>query len=272
MPGALDFIRTSQNADGGWGYKSGGMSYVEPTAAVLLALTSQDQAADLNSRGIDYLVRLQHADGGWGIAALDDESGWMTAWAVWALARVKNAAAARGAEWLLRTEGIRVTTADEVARIKQILKIDPTLTGWPWQVGDGAWIFPTALALSALARSQLALAEERLRTAVPIALEIGGALLVDIYRILIDVLIAQDRLDDARELAVFAFRSVPEEDAYARAAGHLIEASIRTAETGSPRSRSARNAACAASSRARAASGYVIGGTPPFGHARPLPV
>ncbi len=86
------------------------------------------------------------------------------------------------------------------------------------------------LALTALARAQLHMAEERLRTAVPIALEIGGALLVDIYRILVDVLIAQDRLPDARELAVFAFRSVPEEDAYARAAGLLIEASLRTAE------------------------------------------
>jgi class 3 adenylate cyclase/tetratricopeptide (TPR) repeat protein len=86
------------------------------------------------------------------------------------------------------------------------------------------------LALCASARGDLLLAEERLRTAIPIALEVGGALLVDIYRILIDVLIGQKRLGDARELAVFAFRSVPEEDAYARAAGELIEASLRTAE------------------------------------------
>jgi hypothetical protein len=126
------------------------MSYVEPTAAVILALAFQDQAAELRARALDYLVRLQHPDGGWGIAALDDDSGWMTGWAVWALARVKNAAATRGAEWLLRTEGIRVTNADDVGRIKNILKIDATLTGWPWQVGDAAWIFPTALALSAL--------------------------------------------------------------------------------------------------------------------------
>ena len=86
------------------------------------------------------------------------------------------------------------------------------------------------LSLSAMARSDLALAEERLRVAVPLALEIGGALVVEIYRILVDVLIGQDRLDDARELAAFALRSVPEEDAYARAAGLLIEASVRTAE------------------------------------------
>jgi class 3 adenylate cyclase/tetratricopeptide (TPR) repeat protein len=86
------------------------------------------------------------------------------------------------------------------------------------------------LALCATAQSNLALAEERLRTAVPLALEIGGALVVEIYRILVGVLIGQDRLDDARELAVFAFRSVPEEDVYARAAGLLIEANLRAAE------------------------------------------
>jgi class 3 adenylate cyclase/tetratricopeptide (TPR) repeat protein len=87
------------------------------------------------------------------------------------------------------------------------------------------------LSLSAMARLDLGLAEERLRTAVPLALEIGrGALVVEIYRILVDVLIGQDRLDDARELAAFALRSVPEEDAYARAASLLIEASVRTAE------------------------------------------
>jgi class 3 adenylate cyclase/tetratricopeptide (TPR) repeat protein len=87
-----------------------------------------------------------------------------------------------------------------------------------------------ALSLCALSRSQLELAEERLRQALPLALEIGGALLVDIYRILVEVLIGQKRLSDARELAVFAFRSVPEEDPYARAAGLLIEANLRAAE------------------------------------------
>jgi tetratricopeptide (TPR) repeat protein len=87
-----------------------------------------------------------------------------------------------------------------------------------------------ALALCAVARSEFQLAEERLRDAVPLALEIGGVQIVEIYRCLIDVLIRQSRLSDARELAVFASRNVPKEDVYARAAGLLIEASVRTAE------------------------------------------
>src|SRR5207248_5900021 len=74
------------------------------------------------------------------------------------------------------------------------------------------------------------LAEQRLRETMPVALEIGGVQVVETYRLLVDVLISQDRLADARELAVFAFRNVPEQDGYARAAGLLIEAALRTAE------------------------------------------
>src|SRR5262249_2201478 len=55
-------------------------------------------------------------------------------------------------------------------------------------------------------------------------------LVIEIYRLLVAVLIAQGRLDDARDISVLAFRSVPEEDAWARAAALLIEASVRTAD------------------------------------------
>jgi tetratricopeptide (TPR) repeat protein len=85
------------------------------------------------------------------------------------------------------------------------------------------------LALCAVARSDLSLAEERLQQAVSLALEIGGWLVVEFHRWLVDVLIGQDRLDDARVLGLFAIANVPEEDGYARAAGLLIEASLATA-------------------------------------------
>ena len=80
---ALDFILASQNGDGGWGYKPGGMSYVEPTSAVLLALESTGQSAvAVYTHGRDFLLQLQRPDGGWSIAALDPDSGWMTGWAI----------------------------------------------------------------------------------------------------------------------------------------------------------------------------------------------
>lgn len=150
MSRALDFLRVTQNADGGWGYKRAGMSFVEPTAAALIAL-SIDAPQDRHvQRAAEFLASLQRVDGGWGIAAVDDESGWMTAWAVRALAKVNPDAAARGVSWLLDSSGIRVTEPSQVRDIQKVLQIDARVTGWAWQPGDAAWVFPTALALLAL--------------------------------------------------------------------------------------------------------------------------
>jgi len=85
------------------------------------------------------------------------------------------------------------------------------------------------LARYALARKNPELAEQRLREALPIALESGGWLVIETYRYLIEALVGQGRLDDARELLAFAARNVPEEDAYARAALLVGEAIVATA-------------------------------------------
>ncbi len=85
------------------------------------------------------------------------------------------------------------------------------------------------LALCAIARSDLALAEERLREAMPLALELGGWLAVELSRCLVEVLIREDRISEADEVGAAARRSVPEEDGYARAAALLIDASLNTA-------------------------------------------
>lgn len=150
MSRALAFLRESQNADGGWGYKRGGMSFVEPTAAVMIALLSDAQSALQVQRAREFLVSLQHPDGGWGIAAMDDESGWMTAWAVRALAVRRDAVVERAQAWLLKASGIRITDPNQIQSVQKVLRIDPRVTGWAWQPGDAAWIFPTALALLAL--------------------------------------------------------------------------------------------------------------------------
>jgi class 3 adenylate cyclase/tetratricopeptide (TPR) repeat protein len=86
------------------------------------------------------------------------------------------------------------------------------------------------LARFALLHDDLALAEQRLHEAMPIALEFGGWLVVDIYRFLVEVLVRQNRIDEARELCAFAARDVPEEDPYARASLLIAEALIRAAE------------------------------------------
>ncbi|MDE3089958.1 MAG: terpene cyclase/mutase family protein [Chloroflexota bacterium] len=165
MASATDYLLRTQNADGGWGYRAGGMSYVEPTAAVIFALRQaqgkllrNDDArilSEVEGRARDFLLSIQRADGGWGIGALDAESGWMTAWAVRALNQFADAsdATARGVQWLIDTEGLRVTDAQDRAIIYQRLQIDSTLRGWPWQRGDAAWVHPTALAILALSEA-----------------------------------------------------------------------------------------------------------------------
>lgn len=149
----LDFVRQTQNPDGGWGYRTQGMSFVEPTAAALLALASNPSGlSTIQERARDFLLATQHRDGGWGIAPMDAESGWMTAWAVWALAMLGGAddAVARGVQWLVAVEPMRLTDDAGRAHTRQLLNIDSTLRGFPWQPGDAAWVQPTALALIAL--------------------------------------------------------------------------------------------------------------------------
>ena len=72
-------------------------------------------------------------------------------------------------------------------------------------------------------------AETWLREAVPVALQIGGWVVVETYRYLVEALVAQERLDDASELVAFAARNLPEEDAYARSSLLLAEAIVATA-------------------------------------------
>ena len=87
----------------------------------------------------------------------------------------------------------------------------------------------SGLAVFALAGGRPDEAEAWLREAVPVALQIGGWVVVEAYRYLVEALVAQDRLDDARELVAFAARNLPEEDAYARSSLLLAEAIVATA-------------------------------------------
>jgi class 3 adenylate cyclase/tetratricopeptide (TPR) repeat protein len=72
-------------------------------------------------------------------------------------------------------------------------------------------------------------AEAWLREAIPVALQIGGWVAIEAYRYLAEALVAQGRLDDARELVAFAARNLPEEDAEARSSLLLAEAIVATA-------------------------------------------
>ena len=72
-------------------------------------------------------------------------------------------------------------------------------------------------------------AEAWLREAIPVAVQIGGWVAIEAYRYLAEALVAQGRLEDARELVAFAARNLPEEDAEARSSLLLAEAIVATA-------------------------------------------
>jgi class 3 adenylate cyclase/tetratricopeptide (TPR) repeat protein len=86
-----------------------------------------------------------------------------------------------------------------------------------------------ALALFALADGRAEEAEGWLREALPVALQIGGWVVLETYLHLVEALVAQGRLEDAREIVAFAARSVPEEDAHARSLLLMAEAAVATA-------------------------------------------
>lgn len=157
MVSAIQYLLQVQAQNGGWGYRAGGLAYVEPTAAAILALSADSSQSGGANRAIlsasQFLQGLQHSDGGWGITEVDAESGWMTAWAILALARLPNAkqAVAKGVDWLLANEGRRTTDNTSLEQIRKLYNIDGSLCGWSWVPGDVAWVHPTALAVQALA-------------------------------------------------------------------------------------------------------------------------
>jgi tetratricopeptide (TPR) repeat protein len=85
------------------------------------------------------------------------------------------------------------------------------------------------LATFALGDGRAEEGEKWLREALPVALQIGGWVLLNTYWHLVRSLVAQDRLDDAREIAAFAARGVPEEDPHSSAWLSLTEGWVATA-------------------------------------------
>ena len=127
-----------------------------------------------------------------------------------------------------------------MARGRRVLP-RPTRRGRPLDLQARTWFERTGdsyfqvqnlisnLAIFALEDGRAEDAEAWLREALPLSLQIGGWVLLKTYWHLVEALVEQDRLDDARELVVFAARSVPEEDPQCPAWLSLGEALVATA-------------------------------------------
>lgn len=151
----LTSLRHAQNQDGGWGYR-GGASWTEPSAYAVLALMAAGERGEGLARGRLFLERAQRKDGGWAPQASVEESTWVTAVAVLALADRPGAASCEKAcAWLAGQSG---RESGYVRRLRQWLlgareEEDVRHSGWPWYPGTAAWVTPTALTVLALEKA-----------------------------------------------------------------------------------------------------------------------
>lgn len=149
----LDLLRQAQNADGGWGYKAGGQSWLEPTCLAMLALTGADAAPALE-KGWKLLQQWQLPDGGYRPAAMVAEPCWATSLCVTlqCVHKVFDSGFDKGVAWLLGSRGIEGSPLERALHLvgRMVVEYNPNLKGWPWSPESTSWVEPTAHALVAL--------------------------------------------------------------------------------------------------------------------------
>ena len=144
-------LLTLRQRDGGWGYRPGTASSVEPSALAslaLLATSTHDAEAQAVARWI--VARCRRLDGSTTVSARSeaDTPGWTTPFALllWnALGGFENERAGAVA-WLMATKGKGYPLVPNGP-----MGHDTRLIGWPWVADTHSWVEPTSTALLALA-------------------------------------------------------------------------------------------------------------------------
>jgi hypothetical protein len=153
----FDFLRSTQNADGGWGFFPGKQSWLEPTAYALIAIQADRSSQQNFERGWRLMRSWQLPDGSWRPCAAVAEPHWTTSLCVTlhALRGVHDEPFERGVRWLLDTSGIENGLRFRFAHFlsPSVVDLDPSLKAWPWRPGNSSWIEPTAHALVALKKA-----------------------------------------------------------------------------------------------------------------------
>ncbi len=153
----LAWLLGIQNADGGWGYRPGKASWLEPTVYAARALEAWplvSRAREARAKAQRYIDGLQRAEGWWQASARLPEKHWSGA--LWL--GLASAPRDRPARWCV---GIRWLAAEQgaeggwVSRMgawldPQAVEQDQRLRGWPWVAGSSSWVEPTCHAMLAL--------------------------------------------------------------------------------------------------------------------------
>ena len=172
LPAAqLEFLRGTQNPDGGWGFFAGKrQSWLEPTAYALIALHSDPASAPHFERGWNLMRSWQLPDGSWKPCAAVAEPHWTTSLCVTlhCLRGVHDQPFGRGVAWLVGTSGVENGLKFRIAHFLRpsIVELDPSFKAWPWRPGNASWIEPTAHALIALKKAARIAARPELRARI----------------------------------------------------------------------------------------------------------
>ena len=150
----LDFLRKTQNPDGGWGYFPGRKSWLEPTTYAMLALHATPGAEAPLDRAWKLVRSWQTAEGSFRPSGQVQGGTWITAHVV-TLASVRgvyDGDVRRSVDWMLSVVGAEHNLLMRAASALHLLKtkLDVSHEGWPWREGNAAWIEPTAHTLVAL--------------------------------------------------------------------------------------------------------------------------
>ena len=148
----LQFLRASQNPDGGWSYFPGKGSWLEPTFYALLALQGKAPAAW--DRAWPLVRSWQNSDGSFRPSGEVKDGTWVTALGL-TLASVRGVDDGGGrasVDWLLRVVGAEHNIWTRTGSFLHLIKarLDVSHEGWPWREGNATWIEPTAHTLVAL--------------------------------------------------------------------------------------------------------------------------
>jgi hypothetical protein len=152
-----DYLVSTQNADGGWGYFTGKGSWMEPTAYAILALHAVPGADSNIARGRALLRSWRESDGSYRPSGQVQESNWVTALAVLldSVYGEHDPTAAQSLDRLVAERGAESRLIVRLATFLHLtdIKLDLAHPGWPWFPGNASWVEPTCQSLLALKKA-----------------------------------------------------------------------------------------------------------------------
>ncbi len=145
----------AQNADGGWGIRTGEKSWTETTAWAVLAQQHQLKTPGMD-RALAWLDRARTRAGGWHAAPGIDSPSWVTALICLIPPALIGEDAYQSGLSVVRSSMTALPTWQDRLRNWMLgLPPDrgPVSRGWSWVPGTAGWLVPTAISILALKKS-----------------------------------------------------------------------------------------------------------------------